>query len=318
MPDLPLVSIITPSYNQDQFLEATIRSVLEQDYARIEYIIIDGDSKDNSRAIIERYADRLAYWESLSDRGQAHAINKGLQRAHGDILGWLNSDDILLPGVVSRIVEDFGQFPDVDVIYGRLERIDEHGTILPTPTLPKDRVDFGLDQVLSECVVNQPGSFWRRSAMEKVGWLDEKLRYSLDYDYWIRMALAGARFRHLPIPVAQFRLSRASKTVGQTAAFAQEQLGVLETLFGRPDLPSRLGWTAKEVRRQMLRTRASIRLNVCYGQLKLHRYNMAARWLVKALRDDPFVVFQRRWLDLAIARLAARRTRGLQNKFQEN
>ena len=148
--------------------------MLDQDYPRLEYLVIDGGSSDDSPRIIERYASRLAYWESQPDRGQAHAINKGLQRARGDILGWLNSDDVLLPGVVSRAVQIFTQYPEVDVVYGRLERIDASGRLLPTPRLPKDRVDFDLSQVLGECVVNQPGSFWRREVMERAGLLDEQ------------------------------------------------------------------------------------------------------------------------------------------------
>jgi glycosyltransferase involved in cell wall biosynthesis len=306
MPDLPLVSIITPSFNQGQFLEATICSVLEQDYTPLEYIVIDGGSTDNSSQIIEGYASRLAYWESQTDRGQAHAINKGLQRARGDILGWLNSDDLLLPGIVSRVVRVFAQHPQVDVVYGRLERIDASGRLLPTPLLPKDRVDFGLSEVLGECVVNQPGSFWRRSVMGEVGLLDEQLHYSLDYEYWIRLALAGANFMHLPDVVARFRLSSGSKTVGQTAVMAQEQLRVLEALASRLDLPTMLGWTPEQVRRRFRRTRARFRLQAFYGSLKLHEWKASAGWLVDSLSDDPLAPFERRWLDLAIASLKRR------------
>jgi glycosyltransferase involved in cell wall biosynthesis len=306
MSDLPLVSIITPSYNQGQFLEATLCSVLEQDYQPLEYLVIDGGSTDDSLQIISRYASRLAYWESQPDRGQAHAINKGLQRARGDILGWLNSDDLLLPGVVSQAVQIFAQNPQVDVVYGRLERIDASGRLLPTPRLPKDRVDFDLSQVLGECVVNQPGSFWRRGVMEQAGLLDEQLHYSLDYEYWIRLALAGACFMRLPEAVARFRLSRASKTVGQTAVMAQEQLRLLEALAARPDLPERLGFTPGQVRHRLRRTRARFRLQAFYGSLKLHQWSASLRWLAAAFSDDPLAPFERRWLDLAIASLRRR------------
>jgi Glycosyl transferase family 2 len=306
MLDLPLVSIITPSYNQGQFLEATLRSVLEQDYPHLEYIVIDGGSTDDSPEILSRYASRLAYWESQPDRGQAHAINKGLQRAQGDILGWLNSDDVLLPGVVSRTVRVFNDNPWVDVVYGRLERIDASGKLLPTPQLPKDRVNFDLSQLLGECVVNQPGSFWSRGIMERAGLLNENLHYSLDYEYWTRLALADAQFVHLPETVARFRLSSGSKTVGQTTIMAQEQLRVLEALASRPDLPARLGWTAEQVCRGMRRTRARFRLQAFYGSLKLHQWRVAGRWLAAALSDDPLAPFERRWLDLAMANLQRR------------
>ncbi len=253
-----------------------------------------------------RYANRLAYWESQPDRGQAHAINKGLQHARGDFLGWLNSDDVLFPGVVSRAVQVFAINPRVEVVYGRLERIDANGRLLPTPQLPKDRVDFDLSQVLGECVVNQPGSFWRRGAMERVGLLNEDLHYSLDYEYWIRLALAGAQFMHLPEAVARFRLSSGSKTVGQTAVMAQEQMRVLEALASRPDLPAQLGWTPEQVRLRLRQTRARFRLQAFYGSLKLRQWKAALRWLAAALSDDPLAPFERRWFDLAIASLQRR------------
>ena len=301
MPELPFISIITPSFNQGQFLEATLSSVLEQDYPRLEYIVIDGGSSDDSRQIIERYAPRLAYWVSEPDRGQAHAINKGLKYAKGDILGWLNSDDVLLPGVTSKVAQLFAQNPQVDVIYGRLGRIDASGWLIPTPLLPKDRVEFGLDSVLGECVVNQPGSFWRRAVMERVGLLNEQLHYSLDYEYWIRMALSGAHFMRLEDVLAYFRLSSGSKTVGQTTAMAQEQLHVLEALASRSDLPEKLGLTPVEVSRRARQTRARFQLQAFYGSLKLHQWKATAHWLAGALRDDPSALFERRWLDLALA-----------------
>jgi hypothetical protein len=140
----------------------------------------------------------------------------------------------------------------------------------------------------------------------RAGLLDEDLRYSLDYEYWIRLALAGAQFMHLPESVARFRLSSASKTVGQTALMAQEQLRVLEELASRPDLPARLGWTPEQVRQRLRRTRARFRLQAFYGSLKLRQWNAARRWLAAALRDDPLSPFERRWLDLAIASLQRR------------
>lgn len=303
----PLVSIITPSFNQGRFLEATIRSTLAQDYAPVEYMIFDGGSNDGSVEIIQRYANRLAYWESQPDRGQAHAINKGLQRATGEILGWLNSDDILLPGAVQLAVDTFRQRPEIDVVYGRLERIDEAGRVLPTPTLPKDRATFGPGHVIGECIVNQPGSLWRRRAMEKFGLLDESLHYSMDYEYWIRLAVGGARFERRPETVAQFRLSAGSKTVGQTAAQAEEQLGTLASVLARPDLAQRLGLSPDEIERQARRAQARIALHAAYGRYKLHDFRHALRWLVFALRHDPSAPLERRWLDLGLASLQRRR-----------
>ena len=306
MASLPLVSIITPSYNQGQFLEQTIQSVLAQDYPRIEYILMDGGSTDGSLEVIRRYSDRVAYWESQPDRGQAHAINMGLGRASGELLGWLNSDDVLLPSTVSRVVAAFEHYPDTDVVYGRLERIDAHGNLVPTPMLPKDKVVFNKQLVIGECVVNQPGSLWRRWVMQRSGVLDERLDYALDYEYWIRLALDGAIFMRLPEVLARFRLSSSSKTVGQTALMAQEQLAVLENLLAMPDLADNIELPIDQVNRRAREARGLICLYVFYGYLKLSNLPEAKRWLFAAMRADPLALFKRRWLDLAIARLHRR------------
>ncbi|OGO37444.1 MAG: hypothetical protein A2W35_16300 [Chloroflexi bacterium RBG_16_57_11] len=306
LPDGPLVSIITPSYNQGRFLEATIRSVLEQDYPHIEYIVMDGGSTDESVPIIHQYDNRLAYWESLPDRGQAHAINKGLTHARGEILGWLNSDDLLAPGSVRRAVETFQSQPGIDVVYGRLERIDELGRSIPTPILPKDRLEFGSAHVIGECIVNQPGAFWRRGIMDLVGLLDESLIYGLDFQYWIRMALAGARFKRVDSVVAYFRLSGGSKTVGQTAAHAEEQYKTLERVLADPELGRKLGLTESQIRRQTRRTRAEIALRAAYGYAKLRDFKRTRIWLGVVLRNDSLAIFERRYIDLGFASLRRR------------
>lgn len=295
---LPLVTIVTPSYNQAKFLEDCIRSVLAQDYPLIEYLVIDGASSDQSVDIIRNYADRIAYWESQPDRGQAHAINKGLQRAQGELLGWLNSDDVLAPGAVSRAVQALMDHVEIGVVYGRLERIDAQGRLLPTPELPKDRLTFGLKHVIGECIVNQPGALWRRSAMEKVGLLNEDLRYSLDYEYWIRMALVGVAFMRLPEVLAQFRLSSESKTVGQTAEMALEQLEVLEKLISQPGIEEQLKLSPAELQRRSDHARAVIGLHAAYGDYKQGKLQSALVWLVRSARRDPAVLFEQRWRDL--------------------
>jgi glycosyltransferase involved in cell wall biosynthesis len=303
MPDLPLVSIITPSYNQGQFLEMTILSVFNQDYPRIEYLVIDGASNDNSVEIIPRYADRLAYWVSEPDRGQSHAINKGLSRANGTILGWVNSDDVLMPGTISRLVDAFKQNKDIDVIYGHLDRIDTQGKLVPTPTLPKDRVVFDKHTAMMECVVNQPGCFWRRCIMEKVGLLNESLHYGLDYEYWTRMLLAGAKFKRLNETVAMFRLSAGSKTVGQTARMASESIAIIDSFLTQPDLPQRLGISPRALHRQANKGRGNFSLQAFYGCIKDRRWVEAIRWLVRAHGYDPLVMLRRKWLGLAFARV---------------
>ncbi len=300
---LPLVSIITPSFNQGRFLESTIRSVLDLDYPRVEYLVIDGGSSDETTAIIQKYAAHLSYWVSEPDRGQAHAINKGLRRARGDILGWLNSDDLLLPDAVSRAADVFQREPQIDVVYSRLERINQAGERIPTPTLPKDTLEFSLKELLGECIVNQPGAFWRRSIMSRAGLLDESLQYAMDYEYWARLALEGAQFRRLPQVSARFRLSPTSKTVAHASEHAQEQLAVLAGLSTRPDLPELMGLNRSQLSRRTKKTRAVFCLQAFYGELKRACWRDAIGWLATALQSDPTVIFKRRWLDLWLSRL---------------
>ena len=306
MSTFPLVSIITPSFNQGQFLEATILSVLEQDYPNIEYIIVDGGSSDNSVEIIKRYADRLAFWVSEQDNGQAQAINKGLTRAQGEFLGWLNSDDVFLPWAISRIVNAFMLNPDIDVVYGRLERIDVDGNRVPTPELPKDLVTFSRDYIIDECVVNQPGCLWRRGMMEKVGHLNDKLHYTMDYDYWIRILLAGGKFFHLEDSLAQFRLSAGSKTVGQTAKMAREGLEVIEHYYKQPGITQNLGITQAQLKRQYNRGRGSVSLQAFYGCVKEKKWFEAIQWFVRAHLYSPFVLVNWKWWILGMSGLKRR------------
>lgn len=189
----PIVTIVTPSYNQGEFVRATIESVLAQDYPHIEYIVMDGGSTDRTAAIAAEYASRLI-WISERDRGQAHAINKGFQRAKGDIVAWLNSDDILLPGAVTRAVKAFedaipGVSGGIGAIYGEGYLMDREGRF--TRRFPATE-PFNLWKLtyLSDYVLQQ-STFFRRGAVEEVGWLDEELHYALDWDLLIKL---GKRF----------------------------------------------------------------------------------------------------------------------------
>ena len=156
----PLVSIITPSFNQAQYLEQTIQSVLGQDYPRIEYIVIDGGSTDGSKAIIEKYAPQLSYWQSQKDAGQTDAINQGFARAKGDVLAWLNSDDILYPGAVSKAVEALGRFPEAVMVYGNCDLVNGQGKMLnhfPAAQTDLAKLRSGM------CIFpSKPRFFWQR------------------------------------------------------------------------------------------------------------------------------------------------------------
>jgi hypothetical protein len=215
--DNPLVSIVTPSFNQAGYLETAIRSVLDQEYSRVEYLILDGGSTDDSAAIIERYQDRVAYWESEPDAGQADAINKGFKKATGEIVAWLNSDDVYLPGAFQQAVEAFRQHPEVGLVYADGIMVDSSLRILDYHRYPQVSV---LD-LLSFEVILQPTVFMRHEALEEVGYLDPSFHLILDHDLWVRIA---SRYPviHVPAYWALERTHIEAKTIALAGDFVQE------------------------------------------------------------------------------------------------
>jgi len=206
---LPLISIVTPSYNQARFLEFTIRSVLEQEYPNIEYILVDGGSNDGSVDIIHRYADRFAWWVSEKDLGQTDAINKGFARAKGDILAWLNSDDTYETHAVAEAVEFLQGRPQVGLVYGDANFIDENGHVIgrfPAAQTNYKRLRRGYVHI------PQQASFWRADLWRKVGPLDPSFYFAMDYDLWVRLA-AQASIQYVPQLWANFRLHTQGKTI---------------------------------------------------------------------------------------------------------
>jgi glycosyltransferase involved in cell wall biosynthesis len=208
----PSISIVTPSYNQADFLERTIQSVVEQDYPRLEYFVQDGDSNDNTREVLERFGPQLGHWEMRADEGQAQAINRGFARARGEVMSYLNSDDVLLPGALRYIGRYFEAHPDVDVIYGHRVLIDEDDREIGRWVLPRHR-----DSVLSWAdYVPQETLFWRRRVWEKAGGrVDEEFRFAIDWDLLLRLRDAGARIVRVPRFLGAFRVHRAQKTTAE-------------------------------------------------------------------------------------------------------
>lgn len=213
---LPLISIVTPSYNQGRFLEDTLRSVVSQDYPRKEHLVFDGGSTDESVEIIRRYAPHLQYWVSAPDRGQAHAINMGMKMAKGEVLGWLNSDDTLLPGALATVGRIFAEHPEIDLVYGDFIYTDVAGR-----PLRRRRVfsSISYESLLYHDYLGQPALFYRRSLYDKVGPLDEALYYCLDWDLFLRMWRV-CRPLHVPVVLATYRLDHAAKSNAEDTAKA--------------------------------------------------------------------------------------------------
>ena len=209
MAEKPLVSIITPSFNQAAYLEETIQSVLGQTYPRIEYILIDGASQDGSLEIIRKYEGKLAHWVSEKDKGQTDAINKGFARARGEFLGWLNSDDTLLPEAVEEAVAYLQEHSGVGLVYGDANYIDEKSRVIgkfpaAQTDLPKLRRGY--------VHIPQQASFFRKALWDRVGPLDDSFFFAMDYDLWTRLA-ALSELKYLPRTWANFRLHADAKTI---------------------------------------------------------------------------------------------------------
>jgi glycosyltransferase involved in cell wall biosynthesis len=233
MPDFPLVSIITPSFNQAQFLEATLCSVLEQDYPNLEYLVVDGASTDGSVDIIHRYADRLTWWVSEKDTGQSEAVNKGLRRARGEYVGWLNSDDVYLPGAVSSAVATFRSNPTAAVVYGDAHAIDSGGRTL---NIMRAR-QYSLVDLMAFNIICQPAAFMRRSVVEQVDYLNPSYQLLMDNLLWINMA----RVSHLvyePRTWAAARYHDQAKNRTRGAAYGQEAKRLIEDLKAQPEFAS--------------------------------------------------------------------------------
>ena len=208
------ISIVTPSYNQAHFIERTLRSVLAQEgNFELDYRVLDGGSQDGTLDILRRYGDRLS-WTCGPDKGQVDAINKGLRLAGGDILGWVNSDDVLLPGALARVVAAFDAHPGAEWVHGRCEIIDAQDR--PIRRLISAYKDFRarrhtFQNLLTENYVNQMTAFWRRSVHEQIGYLDESLKLAFDYEFWLRLAQRGAPV-YLHDRIACFRWYETSKS----------------------------------------------------------------------------------------------------------
>ena len=206
----PKVTVVTPSYQQAEFLERTILSVLNQDYPNLEYIVMDGGSTDGSREIIEKYADRLAYWVSVPDAGQTHAINKGFKRGTGEIFAWLNSDDTYEPGAIRKAVAALAAAPGCSFVYGDCNFIDAEDRVIGRFNARQTNLS-ALKR--GSVHIPQQAFFFRAELWKQVGPLDQDIWFAMDYDLWRRLA-AIAPYRYVPGEAwANFRLHADAKTI---------------------------------------------------------------------------------------------------------
>lgn len=266
----PRVSVVTPSYNQGQFLEQTVRSVLLQGYPNLEYIVSDGGSTDESVEIIKRYEPFLAHWESERDRGQSHAINKGFARATGDVLCWLNSDDFYLPGTLRAVVETLFEGAGARAVVGHCVQVYADGR-------PSHR-GVGRFESLERMLefwkgyhMHQPSIFWRREVFERVGFLDESLHLTMDFDYWVRMA-RHFEFKNIDRDLSCATYHEAAKTGDGFARYVNELKSRAPLYWPSPLSPAH--W----------RLRASMFKHLTYRPLAARLSNSTAHWLGRVRR----------------------------------
>jgi glycosyltransferase involved in cell wall biosynthesis len=240
--DRPLVSIVVPSLNSGRFVKQALDSILTQGYPSVECIVMDGGSEDETVEILKGYSSCIK-WESGPDKGQAHALNKGFTKSKGEILSWLNSDDVLLPGAVGRAVEYLMANPHVSAVYGDVEWVDEEGRVMER----RRSLPFDLNRLINYFnYIPQMGTFFRRSAFQKVGPLDERLRYAMDYDLWIRLGKMRP-LGYLEEFQAQWRIHKGSKTGSSPLVAMRENIAVSRRHGGRtisPMLISAILWRA--------------------------------------------------------------------------
>ncbi|NJP04113.1 MAG: glycosyltransferase [Chloroflexaceae bacterium] len=291
-PALPLISIVTPSFNQGTFISETIESVLHQPYPNIEYWVIDGGSTDETLDVLRRYEhDPRFHWLSEPDRGQSDAINKGWSRCRGDILAWLNSDDYYEPDIFSAVVKEFCTHSSLGLVYGEVRTVTSTGQLVRTMGY---RVT--PEQMLTELIAPfQATTFFHHAAVQLAGPIDLSLHYGMDADFLLRL-MANVPYRFLPRVIANYRLHQTSKTVTAKSKFVYEKLTVLEKILAhRNQYPAFLPYSEAELRSKfyrlaskMLYTEGAMTESLFYLDRAVRVY--PASWKTIAQHDVP------RWL----------------------
>jgi glycosyltransferase involved in cell wall biosynthesis len=265
------VSVVTPSYNQGQFIQRTLESVATQIGAEIEHVVFDGGSTDDTVDVLRRFG-RGVKWVSEKDKGQTDAVNKGIRATNGEIIGWLNSDDVYYPGAIAHVIAFFETHPDVDVVYGMADHINLSDYAFEAyPTEP-----WNFPRLMDTCFICQPATFFRRRVVDRHGLLNENLHFCMDYEYWLRLAKADVKFGYLQEKLAGSRLYAENKTLGSRVKVHAEINDMLKTLFGK--VPDRWLWNyAHAVVEQKLNRSKSPRW-FCYLYMRIVAIKAALHW----------------------------------------
>lgn len=287
------VSIVTPSYNQGRFIERTLKSVAIQSGAEIEHVVFDGGSTDNTVEILKRFRPPVR-WVSKKDKGQTDAVNQGICATDGEIIGWLNSDDIYYPGAIARVVAFFESHPEIDLVYGMADHIDvdDHGyeSYYSEP--------WNYERLKESCFICQPALFFRRRLVEQYGLLDESLNYCMDYEYWLRLGRGGARFAYIEEKLAGSRMYPENKTLGSKVKVRKEINDVIKRYFG--NVPDKwLILYAQAVVDQ--RSPENANTNLTYMQVAACAIASSLRWNRSVSRSMIFTLYS--WLLKGLERL---------------
>lgn len=276
------IAVVTPSFNQGKYIRRTIESVLAQRVQNLEYIVIDGGSTDETVDVLRSFGSKLR-WISEPDSGTADAINKGFQSVKGEILGWLNSDDLYYDGALETVQEFLEKNPDVDVVYGNADHIGRDESFIEKyPTEP-----WSWERFHEVCFISQPAAFFRRRVVQKFGTLDIRYPHCVDYELWIRWAKSGAIFQHLPTTLAATRLHPEAKTVAKRLACHEDINNILRDHLGKVSERWLLNYAYAAVDDRGLRREQQLRFTsalVKESVIASVRWNRGLEWkMVKTL-----------------------------------
>jgi glycosyltransferase involved in cell wall biosynthesis len=274
MMNLPRITIVTPSYNQAEYLPETIESVLNQSYPDLEYIIIDGGSVDSTAEIIRQHERNLAYWVSEKDRGQSHAINKGFQRCSGELFAWVNSDDVLFPGCLTAIAECYLRANKPDIIHANVAYIDSRSRITRFVRIPAQKRFFFFRGIW---YAQAPVVFFKSSLFRAVGGVNERYYQAMDFDLWMRVMKTGARVVHIPHYLGGFRWHEQSKSFRSYMVPGRKEEGaedseILATHLEHSTPLARSFW------RYVYKTYRMLTLNYLRASLDLRHARHATHW----------------------------------------